>query len=201
MIGLSESELAVLGRVAFEMREDLAFRGVNVTSAMQLDSCFESGQARAGLRRDILKQACRRAASHGAVHCRPVGEGLELVMACEDGVLRRFRLRSARRDGSGAWVIPANSQSSLVPHEDDVDLLMREEIWVLGVLLASDVELAEVFAARVVDVLEGKPGKLVLAADYPLLTPAGPPDDFTPSDEDLDLFDDESDAAGGESAA
>ena len=204
MIQSTDPQLQHFGAMAYEMHEAVQEKGHQVTRAMNVDPCFSSGQARAGLRRDVLREAACRVASQVGIDFRRIGEGTEFRTLGKDYVYRCFRLRSASRDRDGEIVIQHNSQSALLPEDESTDdvLLGPREVWVLGFIQPSDQTLDEVFLAKVVGIAEGKPGHLVLASIIPLLVPTTPPDDFEPDDEDLVLpEDDDEDDASGTAAA
>lgn len=185
--------------IAHEMCEGLNDKGHRVTRAMSLDSSFCSGQARAGLRRDVLKEAASRAASQCGVDFRPMGEGLEFRTLGGDFIRRRYRLRSATRGRDGQIKIQHNSQSALTPTSAEY-LAGADETWVLGVIFKNDEELKEIFLSRVIGVTDSRVPHLRLDSFIPLVRPLTPPDGFTPDEEDLDILDDDQNDEGDTAA-
>jgi hypothetical protein len=190
----ADAERTRLEEIAFNLREVVEERGHHVDSALAVDRAFGSGKSRAALTRDLALEAIEQGASQvGLWFQRVNGDGRELV-----GARHRYRLRKAKRDAAGAFIISASSESSLGIEEEET--LFPLESWAFGWTLESGL-IADVFIAKILGFKPGKPGRFILGSVH--LLGGGDPfgGHFMPSsDDDLPGFDDEDededDAAG-----
>lgn len=192
----SDAERLRLDAIALDLRETFAERGHHVDTALEADPAFDSGDARSALMRALVKETLGRAASivGGVAYQSVNGSGRELV-----GERHRYRVRKATRNASGDLVITASSESSLGVEEEPS--LFPLEQWVFGWIPDGDGLIAEVFVAEVLGIASGSgPGQLILGHALPLGggTPFG--GGFTPSEEDLDLGEDDEDTSGAAGA-
>lgn len=191
----SDDERLRLDAVAFDLRETFAERGHRVDAALEADPAFGSGMSRSALMRDLVGEALGRAASSvGGLAYRPVnGSGRELV-----GEQHRYRVRRAQRNAGGDLVVTVSGESSLGV-EEEPNLFPLEQ-WVFGWIADAEGLIAEVFVAEVLGIEPGRPGRLILGRALTLGggTPFG--GGFTPSEEDLDLGEDDEDTGGGAGA-
>jgi hypothetical protein len=186
-----------LARVADDLREVFAERGHRVEVALEADRAFGSGASRSALIRDLARDAVSASASRNGVDFRPVnGSGRELRIF-SGGVDRRYRFRRAHRE-SGRLFVSASGDSALAAVDETS--LLTEEHWVFGYVASAEALIEEAFIAEVRGYVEGRPGHLVLGPETGLLSrPTPPPTGFTPSDEDLEGFeqDDEGESETG----
>jgi hypothetical protein len=189
----SQVERQRLDLIADDLREAFNERGHRVDVALEADTAFGSGHSRSSLIRDLVMDVVARSASQAGVYFKPVnGTGRELA-----GEKHRYRIRRAKADVTGYPVITLSSESSLVL--EDEPTLFPTENWVFGWIIDAQGLVADVFVAEILDILPGRPGRLVLG-DVLALGSDGPVGGgFTPTQEDLDLgFDDEGGADEGD---
>lgn len=189
----SDVERQRLDCIADDLREAFSERGHRVDVALEVDPAFGSGRSRSSLMNDLVLDAVARSASTVGVYFQPVnGTGRELI-----GVQHRYRIRRAKRDATDKLVITVSSESSLGLEEDPTLYPMGN--WVFGWITNAEGLIAEVFAAEVLGIIPGTPGRLILG-DVLALGSGGPGSDgFIPVEEDLDLdlgFDGEEDEDG-----
>lgn len=187
--------------VVTEIRETWADSGHHVRIALDLDEDFSaSGGPQSELSRAKIGAAFRRGAGKSKRCNFAFGPGgSREVTVIDDGAERIVRLLKATLNDAGEIVIRAKDRSMLENLEPDS--LWPQERWVLGYILTEDT-VATIFTARVIDVLEGNPGRLVLGPVTHLEGSAlpGPGGGFRSDDEDLDWGNDEGDAFGEETA-
>jgi hypothetical protein len=188
--------------IVTEIRESWAETGHRVRSALELDEDFTiNGGPQSELSRAKIGAAFRRGARKSKLFSFAFGPGgSKEVSIIEDGAERFVRLLKATRNEAGDIVIRAKDRSMLENLEPDS--LYPQERWVLGYVLSEDT-IAEIFMAKVLDVLEGNPGRLVLGPVTYLegaMLPGPNGGGFRSDDEDLDWGDDEGDAFGEETA-
>jgi len=192
MSQISAELLEQLRAVAFEMREVFAERGYRVESALDLDNAFrKSGRSRSSLSRDLVSEGFRTGASRVGMDLDNLPGGADQFRVEVAGAIRLFRLKRAHPRGEEFHIV-ANSSSTW--GEIDEDTLLVEEPWVFAFDLESG-ELREIFVAKVLEVVEGNPGYLVLGAPTFLGSHEGPNDRrFKPdSNDDLPGLDDDLD--------
>ena len=171
----SEAELEQLGQISDELREVFAERGYRVDVAMDVDSAFGSGNARAAMMRDLAIDAFR---FFGA------------------GTSRRYRFRKAQRTADGEFVVSASLDSAL-SSADEVPGLFPDEQWIF-IWTASAEGLIEYTAvAKVHGYVVGKPGHLELGPAIYIGGVEPTTGGFLPADEDdLEGFDDDESGEG-----
>ncbi|HEY7873918.1 MAG TPA: hypothetical protein VIG64_02230 [Actinomycetota bacterium] len=180
---------------------------------MKLDPAFNARAVESPLCRSIIAQSfCSMSAQGLLTKPKPNygGEAISVV----DGIERRFRLRSARKNRFNSLIVTSSSDSVLTPDEnrpklfddDEVDEIGPSDVfeqWVIAYLLNRGTHtFHEVWIGRVVKALGKKaPYRLVLD-DVALLPHDAPlPPDFRPhKDDDLDLGDDDEGEERGEQA-
>lgn len=196
---LDPAELELLGQIADELREVFEERSHRVDVALSTDRSFGSGRSRSALTRDLAMHAVSGTASRIGLDFRPVnGDGRELRYLSRT-LDRRYRVRRAHRHGDGSLQVTANSESALAG--DAAESLFPTERWVFGWTLTGDGLIDDVFAAEVVGFIEGRPGRLDLGPAVALGSAGGfPSGGFSPSEEDLDGFDDEAGDDTGQEA-
>lgn len=183
----SDGERRQLDEIAFDLREEFEQRGYRVGVALGADPAFGSGDARSALERDLVREVLGRSSSRVGMGYRAVhGRGRELV-----GEHHRYRVRRARLDAAGSPIITVSAESSLGVEEEPT--LFPSESWVFGWIMGGDGLIADLFVAPILGIEPGSPGRLILGHALPL--GSGSPFDggFTPSDEDLDLGEDDED--------
>jgi hypothetical protein len=184
-------EIALLGRLANELREEFGQRGHLVDKAMEVDSAFRS-RSRSSLTGDLVVDAISGAASRAGVDFRSVnGAGREFRFLST--VDRRYRLRRARRDRTGALVVPLSSDSALAIDETS---LYREEHWTFLWITDAEGQIAEVLAAEIRDFTLGSPGHLIFGETIPLGGQPPSRGGFWPTEEGLEGFEDFGDDFG-----
>lgn len=194
MSHLTEVELHRMRRVASDMAEVFAERGHRVDSAMEVDPAFGSGWSRSSLARDLAIEAASEAASRYGLDFRvTIGGGREFRSVTT--VDKRFRFKKAVRNEAGGFDIKVNNAASGLQCDD---ALIPEEHWVFAYALTKRNELTVVFAAPILDIEMGFPGRYVLGPIEQLLTPREKVQGFVPADEELDGFEevDDSDDVG-----
>lgn len=198
MSHLSPEEVDRLQSLAFWIREVFAERGYRIGDALDQDSSFSDGQRpRSGLARALMRRAVTIAASHLSLNVVPGEGGSYSLESLDRGYRRSYRVRAAEVI-EGEFRILSSSDNIM---KTDEDSLFTEEPWVLGYTLSLDNQIEVLFAAQVLDHIDGSPGQLVLGSTYML--PGIPPTDvgaFDGSNEDLPwdddrLSDEESDSA------
>lgn len=180
--------MARVRAVADEVRETLAAESHLIDNAVSQHSAFRDGSGPAGgLERALIKYGAARGASVAGIWPERVAGGLDLVS--QDGVVvRRYRLKSARRRRDGSPDVVCGAGSTLL--KPPGDSLFREERWILGFVTSDDHLIEEMFAAQIVGHHGENPVHLDLGPIVDLNgTPA--PLGFTSTDEGLDGFDDE----------
>jgi hypothetical protein len=155
--------VASLDRIATELYETTAERGHNVDTALETDPAFGSGRSRSSLLRDLVIATIDIAASVDQhADFRPVnGAGRELRFGLDE-VDRRFRVVRGPRTAHGELRVPVNGESTLTTEPPSRSLFGFEQwafIWEAG----SNCIVHSAHAARVVDVVFGHPGYMVLA--------------------------------------
>lgn len=190
-------ELEQLRMIAADLQEVVAERGYRVDVALDADPAFGSGQARAWLLRDLVMEAIDEAASRVGVEFQIITGGGRELQTVADGVIRRFRCKSARRNADDQIEVLANSDAPLTVAEDEGSLF-TVEAWVFGYISSSSAGLDEVFIAPITDFIEGNPSRFGLGQAIQLLGPDLPPrgSGFKPTDEGLEGFDDDGEATG-----
>jgi hypothetical protein len=181
----SDAERRQLDEVAFDLREAFGERGHRVDVALDADPAFGSGRSRSSLMSDLVMDVVGRAASRVGLYFQPVnGSGREII-----GEEHRYRVRRARRDAKGNIVVTVSSESSL-GCEEELTLFPRTS-WLFGWISDAEGLVAEVFAAEILGLEAGSPGRLILGSCLTLGS-GGPFDGrFIPADEDLDFGEEE----------
>jgi hypothetical protein len=197
---MSQPTDAVLDKlriIAADLQEVAAERGYRVDVALDVDPAFGSGQARAWLLRDLVMDAIDEAASRVGVEFQTINGGGRELQTVVDGVIRRFRCKSASRNSDDLIEVLANSDSPLMIDEDDGSLYSVEP-WVFGYISSKSAVLEEVFVAPILGFIEGTPGHFELGQAIQLLGPELPPSGlgFKPTDEGLEGFEDDDTASG-----
>lgn len=186
----STAELARLQTLNHEVRETFDHRGYRIGRALDQDDSFRDGEGpRSTLGRAMMKRAV--AAAAGLLNMNIVdGRGGSRTVQSFDGTVdRRYRVRSAKEQPDGTFLIEASSDAIL---QRDDDTMLREEIWVLGYTLTSDNEVDTLFVAEVRDYVPGSPGYLRIGTPVLLgATSVEPLSGFTPPREGLEGFDDD----------
>lgn len=184
----SDSERRQLDEIAVALREISSERGYRVDVALETDPAFGSGRSRSSLMRDLVIDTVESTASQISFTFRPVnGAGRELV-----GAHHRYRVLRAKRDAGGNLIVLVASGSSIGVEEEPN--LFPLESWVFG--WRSDdtgTLIIEVFVAEILRVEPGRPGRLVLGSVVPLGADGPFGGGFTPTEEDLDLGDEDDD--------
>ncbi|WP_091764777.1 hypothetical protein [Blastococcus aurantiacus] len=193
MSQLTDLEVQRLRRIASDLREVFAERGYRIDSAMDVDFAFGSGVSRAALARDLAIDAASESASRVGLDFRPVNGAGREFRSFSDGVDRRYRLRRARRDDSGAFTVVANSSAAVMVADES---LIPEEFWVLAYVLSDSFLVENVFAAQILGLEDGRPGRLILGKLTQLLGPDAPTGGFKPTDEELPGFEDDEEGDG-----
>lgn len=193
----SDAVLDKLRMIAADLQEVVAERGYRVDVALDVDPAFGSGQARAWLLRDLVMEAIDEAASRVGVEFQTINGGGRELQTVADGVIRRFRCKSASRNSDDQIEVLANSDAPLMVGEDDGSLYAVEP-WVFGYISSTAAVLDEVFVAPIIDFVEGTPGHFALGQAIQLLGPELPPrsSGFRPTDEGLEGFEDDDEASG-----
>lgn len=182
----SSSELAQLNRLSNELREEFEERGHRIDKGLSADRAFGRG-SRSSMTRELVADVISAAASPMGIDFRSVnGAGRELRFL--SAVDRRYRLRRARRSVDGELVVPVSSDSALAIDELT---LIREEHWGFLWVVNDDSQMAEVLIAEIVGFTEGRPGRLRFGEVIALGSPNSPRGGFRPTDEDLDLGDED----------
>lgn len=188
-------DLDKLNQIADEVRVSADADGYLVEQATSLHHAFAlNRRPKSALTRNLVIDALERGASQAGVHCEPVAGGARQLRFVTDTGFRIFRLLSARKTASGSYRIPTNNASAWASLDEET--LLIDEHWVLFYTLNDDGSVEDMFASRVLEVIEGKPGRLVLSPATRLGTGMSPwPNGFQPSDENLDAFFDDADEA------
>lgn len=74
--------------------------------------------------------------------------------------------------------------------------LIPEEFWVLAYVLSDSFLVENVFAAQILGLEDGRPGRLILGKLTQLLGPDAPTGGFKPTDEELPGFEDDEEGDG-----
>ncbi|WBQ04331.1 hypothetical protein [Kribbella sp. CA-293567] len=187
----SGDEFEALSHLADEAREVFADRAHNVGRALELDPSFQRGEIpRSGMVRYLFLEAAEVAASRcGLSFVTGAGGACSLVrIDGERTVERWYRIRRAREGQNDDFVIESKGDAIL---QSEGDSLFKEERWVLAYTIDSNNQLESVFAAEILGVSDGSPGRLELGTVFPLGagSSALPPGRgrFEPTNEDLDL--------------
>lgn len=190
MSHLSPEELARLEELSYWVRELFSERGHNIGSALDQDPCFRDGErGRSGLARMMMQAAVSGATSRMDSLSLMTGEGgVRLVQSIDRGHDRRYRVLSAKKQPDDSFRILSSSDKIL---QVDHNSLFTEEPWVLAYTLDADNQVDDLFAAQVLDRLDGDPGELVLGPEYLLAGRPPTGGGFQPTDEDLPGYDDE----------
>jgi hypothetical protein len=197
MSHLSPDEVDRLQLAAFWIREVFDERGHHIGDALEHDPSFKDGQRpRSGLARALMRRAVTIAAGHLSLNVVPGEGGSYSLESFDEGHRRCYRVRVAELK-EGDFRILSSSDSIL---KIDEDSLFIEEPWVLGYTLDLDNQVENLFAAEVLDHVEGNPGHLTLGSLYMLSgVPPTVPGAFEGTSEDLpwddELGDEESDLA------
>lgn len=183
----SAGERLGLNRIADELHETFSARGHQVGKALDVDPAFgkRSGHSKTYLERDLVLEAVDVAGSQTGLPMRSVkGGGYEIV-----GGRHRYRILRGRRSAEGELVVLVGSDSTLILEEDDG--LFPLESWIFCWVRGEAAQVAEIVAAEIQGKRPGIPGRLILGPGLSLGS-GGPSDrGFVPSDEDLDLGDEE----------
>lgn len=194
MSHISASERAKLEQLSFWVREVFAERGYRIGLALGHDPSFTRGDdPRSTLARALMKSAVTVAAGHVGLAVVPGTGGARSVQSFDGNVDRRYRVRGAKVQGDGTFLIESNSDAIL---QTDDDSLYFQESWVLGYTLDLDNQVDLLFVAPVLDVIEGTPGYLELGPAQLLGASPTTPTGFTPSHEELEGFDDDGEGEG-----
>jgi len=199
MTRLPEDLIERLHSFAMDIRETFDERGHHIDGALDHDPSFRrSKRGRSALTRELISSAFERSAPNAMLHCRPgPGGSLEVYEEIANGYAA-LRLRGARISG-GEIIIRANSASAWGGIDEDA--LLREYPYVFAYIMNKDGSL-EIFVAEVLDVEEGKPGRLILGNELILGRPTSAQSSgFLPDEDDsLPGFEDEDEDLGEESA-
>jgi hypothetical protein len=201
MSHLPQSTLAILAEVARTVDEKLQADGYRIAQAIRADRAFDEGWIESTLLRAVVADAVSR--SGATVACLPNG-GRE-VSVVDGCVERTFRVRKASRDGRGLKILagsdsvfsrPAVLEPSLFP-------AIRPEVrerWILAFVVDDALALQEVVAARPIEFINSKPGRLRLVDEVALPIGSPPPERFEGKADDLDIppDDETGDEDGGE---
>lgn len=188
MSHLPPEEVERLQGIAFWIREVFDERGHHIGDALDHDPSFSEGQRpRSGLARALMRQATTIAGSHLGLNVVP-GEGGSYSLESFDRAHRRlYRVRTAEVH-EGEFRILSSSDNIT---KTDEDSLFVEESWVLGYTLNPDNQVEHLFAAEVLDHIDGSPGQLALGSAYVLSgIPPTDPGAFEGTSEDLPWDDD-----------
>lgn len=196
----NQEQLAKLRMIAAELQEVVAERGYRVDVALDVDPAFGSGQARAWLLRDLVMDAIDESASRVGVEFQTINGGGRELQTLGDGVIHRFRCKSASRVSDDQIGVLASSNSPLVVEEDG---MYAVEPWIFGYISSSSTMLDEVFIAPILGFVEGNPGHFELGRPIQLLGAELPTKGtgFKPSDEGLEGFEDDDVASGDADSA
>jgi hypothetical protein len=202
---LPEPLQARLQSFVSDVDETLQARIHTVGSAMDENrDAFGVGWVESRLTRAVIvRAAC--SVPGGGFHCQELGNGGLDVISIEDGVERRFRLRSCTLDAYGRPVVTVSSDSLLNLKRADPTLFGDHsdepppdlERWVIAYVLSPFTRtFARVYAARVIDTVGSKsPFHLVLADIVEIAHIAPLPPGFKGGRDDLD-FPDEDEGLG-----
>jgi hypothetical protein len=164
---VEDAERRALQAVADGMRDALEEDGHRISAATRQHSSFkEDNRPRSVLARSMIRAAARRAASQaGGFHIDASGEQLTLIWLGSE-THRKYRLKKARERGDGSLEFLVGHGSAMV--QADVSSLWLEEPWVLGYTMLGD-HIAQVFAAEIKGVQDGRMLSLILGDIIPLL--------------------------------
>jgi hypothetical protein len=159
MSSIPAAVLSDLNVVAFEILEVFEERGYRVDVAVQQDAAFEaSGRSRSSLSRDLIAEAFTTGASRRGFDLDSYNGGAKQFRIDLGHSIGVFRLKKADKTLEGFRVL-TNSASTWA--DIDEDTLMAEAPYVFAYTFESS-RISEIFVAPVLDVIEGKPGRLVL---------------------------------------
>lgn len=171
MSHIADDLRAQLEAVAHEMREVFEERGYHVESALDSDPAFKtSGWSRSSLSRDLVGEGFRTGASRVGMDLDFSRAGVNQFRVEVAGGISLFRLKRAHLQGEDYRIV---TNSSSTWGEIDEDTLLVEEPWVFAYEL-EDGEIRAIFVAKVLEVIEGNPGRLVLGAPTYLGRTDGP---------------------------
>lgn len=193
-----DRERSQLEQLAFAVRETFSARGHHIGQARRLDPAFGTAETRKSMARSLVLDAIGAGASQiGLSLVRTRGGGKELL-----GEAHKYRIRHASRDSNGGIVVYASEGSSLVVPEAEPSLLTFEQ-WIFGWTTDGNDHIQEMFVAEIGgwEGSAGQPLRLVVGAVVQL----GAMDDlfthgFIPSEEDLDLGEEDGGSAPGREA-
>jgi len=185
MSQISAAEFHRLSQLADELREVFVERGHRVGVALDTDPAFGSGTSRASLARDLALATIGESCGPIGLDFRNVNGGRELRLVSDRA--RHFRLLKAQQRADGRYFIPANSDSALASPTQPT--LYERENWVFAWTFTEDVQIGDVFIAPNLGYVDGSPGHWDLGPITLLGTEGAPATGFTPTDEDLDGFD------------
>lgn len=190
MTQLPSDLIEQLSNMAADMNDVWDERGHRVDSALALDGSFKrTNSPRSVLTNAMLTNAFAAAASKVGLPCDAgVGGVLELHANFNDQ-FAVFRLRRAERRSDGL-LVKQNKGSTWGGIDENA--LILEVPFIFGFVFDADGAL-RFFAAEVVEVIDGAPGRLVLGPETALSThPAPSSTGFVPEDDDtLPGFDEE----------
>lgn len=179
-----------LDAIADDLHEVFQARGHRIEEALDTDSSFgcASERSRSSLQRDLLMETVKMRAGREGLAVLNHNGGIEIRVL--DGTkVFHFRILKGARTTEGEWRIVTNSNSALVV--DDEAQLFTDEHGVFSWTMTSDNQIDELVIARIVDFVEGNPGRLVLDQIRPLGTDSPTSGGFIPTDDDLPGFDEE----------
>lgn len=212
-IALPSPVVDLLTQMAEALDEGLQAEGHNVGTAMTVHSSFDEGYIASPLRRGLVSGIVRGVGIPG-LRFRAVGNGGCEVHNVHEDVVRRFRLKSAKRDVDGRIDVRVGTDSILThraraatlfdtSEPEQGTMFPADEIWLLPYMVSPVTwTLNEMYVGLPVGTVnEHPPFRLVLDHVVRLhhLTP--PPPSFRATSEDLDLGEAAGDASAGTGSA
>ena len=197
MSQLTPAERLQLEDVAEEILELLGERGHHVTTALDTDEEFRSGnRPRSAMVRALVLHGFSRGAARAGAGVSSGRGGTRQLHTINGSTERIFRLRQAARM-DGEYRIEAANDAIL--HGLDADSLLQQEPWVFAYTADSDDGIDELFVAPVLGYVDGKPGHLRLGDPVVLgaASPTAPGGGFRSPEEGLEGFEDEDLEEGG----
>jgi len=188
----SETAIGELTTIADELRETFAERGHRIGTALAQDASFQAGEdPHSTLARALAKAGIRTgAAKSGSIGLRTLPGGAREIQLIDGNVDRRYRVRRAKVRDDGTYLIEVKDDSVL---RLEGNTMFREERWVYSFTLNDDDLIADVFVAEALDYADGSPGHLILGDPVYLGAGLPPTRGFTPTSEDLDVYDEDED--------